>query len=275
MASSDFLRIDPNLLEHPKIVRLLNKYGAPGFVSLFLIWSHAAKFNPSGRLEGITPKELGIIAKVPGRQPEKFINFLVEVRLLDRDGETLAVHGWAERQPFLATAEERAERNRNAAIARWGRRGPVKSATPADATPMHDASDVHTKPNAQTIKRSNGTNELEDWYDREFLSRYPLPRREDQRASALTELRKLKPSPEKLQQIIAGLDLWNCSPGWTDEGGKFAPGPGKFLKAKSYERTPPPVANTNGNGKPRADLPTGAEYFAREMPHPHAEETNG
>src|ERR1035437_691461 len=164
---ANFLRMDPNLLEHPKIIRLIARYGEPGFVALYRVWSHAAKFNPLGRFDGVTSKELGMIARSPGK-PEKFIQFLIETRLLDLDGETVIVHGWTERQPFIATAEERATRNRQAAIARWGRSDSGGLRTPdnaaisacdrdadARASAMHDASAPHTKRNARTNERSN------------------------------------------------------------------------------------------------------------------------
>jgi hypothetical protein len=117
---SDFLRADPNLLDHPKIVRLMMRCGEAGFVSLYRLWSHAAKFNPDGRFVGVAAKELGLIARA--KRPEAFIRFLVDTRLLDYEGEVYAVHGWQKRQPFLATSEERSARNQRNAIGRWNKR---------------------------------------------------------------------------------------------------------------------------------------------------------
>jgi hypothetical protein len=77
--------------------------------------------------------------------------------------------------------------------------------------------------------------ELDEWYDRDFLPLYPPPRRDDQRVEALAELRKL--GPRRREEVIAGLKRWAVT--WMQhDGGKFAPGPGKFLKGRLFERMP-------------------------------------
>ena len=83
--------------------------------------------------------------------------------------------------------------------------------------------------------RENKISELEEWYDRDFLPLYPLHRRDNQRVQALAELRKL--GPRRREEVIAGLKLWAVT--WIQhDGGKFAPGPGNFLKGRFFERTP-------------------------------------
>jgi hypothetical protein len=118
---SFFLQADPSLLDHPKIVRLMARFGEAGVVSLYRLWSHAAKFNSDGRFKNVTAKELGLIARA--KRPEMFIRFLVDTRLLDQEDGVYAVHGWQNRQPFLATTEERSARNQRNAIARWSKGG--------------------------------------------------------------------------------------------------------------------------------------------------------
>ena len=120
MADS-FLRLDLDTPEHPKISRLMTRYSDRGYVSLLRLWIHAAKFNPeNGRYEGLSAKELAAIARAPGKKPEEFIRFLVELRLLDLDGETYGVHNWVEREPFFADARARKARNTTNANKRWG-----------------------------------------------------------------------------------------------------------------------------------------------------------
>jgi len=122
------------------------------------------------------------------------------------------------------------------------------------------STDCPASPSSSPSSSKISKSELEDWYDREFLPRYPAPRREAQRLSALAELRKLKPSREKFAQIIAGVERWSRSPEWTKDGGEFALGPGKFLKGRHYERSPAVGGNTNGSG---AHSPDAAEVLER------------
>jgi hypothetical protein len=104
--------------------------------------------------------------------------------------------------------------------------------------------------------RESKVSELEEWYDRDFLPLYPPPRRDDQRLEALAELRKL--GPRRRNEVIAGLKLWAVT--WTqNDGGKFAPGPGKFLKARIFERTPSAaVKSRNSVGGDSSPYHTGA-----------------
>ena len=118
-----FLRLDLDTLEHPKLLRLTAQYSDRGYVSLQRLWIHAAKFNRDGRFDDLSSTELAAIARAPGKPPEQFIDFLVALKLLDREGETLVIHNWAQRQPFIATARERSERNTKNAINRWSHRG--------------------------------------------------------------------------------------------------------------------------------------------------------
>src|SRR5208282_49690 len=114
-----FLRLDLNTLEQPKIARLTTRCGARGFLSLLRLWIHIAKFNPEdGRFEGLSAKELSAIAQAPGK-PGEFIAFLVELRLLDLDGETYSVHNWVEREPYFADSAARRARNTQNANKRW------------------------------------------------------------------------------------------------------------------------------------------------------------
>jgi hypothetical protein len=111
------------------------------------------------------------------------------------------------------------------------------SAPPGSRASQPPAIAVATESNGSIIQshRENKTSELEEWYDRDFLPLYPLPRRDDQRLEALAELRKL--GPRRREEVIAGLKRWAVT--WMQhDGGKFALGPGKFLKGRLFERTP-------------------------------------
>jgi hypothetical protein len=122
---ANFLRLDLDMLDHPKVSRLVTRYGDRGLIGLLRLWIQAGRFSQKGTFDGLTARDLAAIAKAPGKKPEEFIEFLVALKLLDCDAETYSVHNWAKRQPFLATAEERSTRNTQAAMERWSqsRRG--------------------------------------------------------------------------------------------------------------------------------------------------------
>jgi hypothetical protein len=107
---------------------------------------------------------------------------------------------------------------------------------------------------SETTNRARGKNKSdEERYDSEFLSLYPGPHRDDQRAMALAELRKL--GPDRRAEIIASLKVWRISLKFTRDDGEYAPGPGKFLK-EFFGRMP---AATNGTA--RAELRRGDQLY--------------
>ena len=120
------------------------------------------------------------------------------------------------------------------------------SAPPGNRASQPPAIAVATESNGsinQSHKESKS--ELEEWYDRDFLPLYPRPRRDDQRVEALAELRKL--GPRRREDIVEGLKPWAMT--WMQhDGGKFAPGPGKFLKGRLFERTPAAALESGNSG---------------------------
>jgi len=235
VSATDFLRVDPNVLDHPKMVRLVARFGERGFVNLQRLWFHAAKFNSDGRFNGVTAKELGLIGRV-SRQPEGFIQALVDMRLLDLEGDTYSIHGWQKRQPFLATTEERAERNRQNAVARWAKRPPAR---PKEA-----------KSDPSPAKKSDP---YEGWLTTVLLPAFPTKGRCQQK-TALRFLRNTKPSPAELEAYLQRAQQW--APVWTD-GGWF-PGLHSFLSEAKYREEP---AQRNGKPSAAAVPPTADQYY--------------
>jgi len=240
MADS-FLRLDLDTPEHPKIVRLMTQYGDRGFVSLQRLWINAAKFNPeSGRFDG-SAKELSAIARAPGK-PGEFIAFLVEVRLLDLDGETYSVHNWVDREPFFADAPARKARNTRNANKRW-----AQPDAPADS----EEGEIESKRQlVQTLVDSwNATVQC-------------LPKVEKLTAQRISHaFARLKDhTPEELAALFKRLDDSDLAAKW-----------GSFdwliksetnltkLREGHYDNH----RGANGAGNPARSMPTGAEYLKR------------
>lgn len=118
---SDF-RVSVGFHDHPKTVKL--ERALPGTpMNLQRLWGHATEFKPSGVLSGMDAEDIAIAAKWMG-EPELFVETLVRLRWLDRlDDGTLALHDWAEHNGFVASAPARSEKAREAAAARWKKKG--------------------------------------------------------------------------------------------------------------------------------------------------------
>ncbi len=103
---SDF-RVAVDFQDHPKIVRLVGKYGNDGLVALMQIWSFAASYRHKGALTKMTPNDIAVAARWNGDAAE-FVATLVEIGLLDkrRNGQYF-IHGWAERNGFIFNYPQR------------------------------------------------------------------------------------------------------------------------------------------------------------------------
>ena len=123
---------------HPKLIGVRSRYGCKGLIGIELLWDFTAEHCPDGRLLGLTAQDLGIQAGF-SRRSREFVDFLVEVKLLDFDEQTYSMHGWAERQPFSATERERRERNARNSRKRWGTAEPAPEALSVSLAPKGSA----------------------------------------------------------------------------------------------------------------------------------------
>ena len=238
MADS-FLRLDLDTLEHPKIVRLMTQYGDRGYVSLQRLWINAAKFNPeSGRFDG-SAKELSAIARAPGK-PGEFIAFLVEVRLLDLDGETYSVHNWVDREPFFADAPARKARNTRNANKRW--------AQPDEPTGNEEGNGESKRQQAQAL--------VDSW--NATVTRLPKVEKLNAQRIAHVCARLKEHSPEEMVALFKRLDDSDLAQKW----GSFDwVTKSEFNLSKLSEGQYDNHRGANGAGAPVRPMPTGAEYL--------------
>src|SRR5450755_3719303 len=110
--AADF-RMDAGFFAHPKIRRLHAELGSDGVLGWILLLAHASQYKTDGRLTGMVLTDVALAAHWSG-DPETFVNHLVDVRLLDRRGKTLAIHDWAENNGYAASYVKRSERARKA-----------------------------------------------------------------------------------------------------------------------------------------------------------------
>jgi hypothetical protein len=121
MARSADFRLDSGFYSHPKIRRLHAGLGAEGVLSWILILAHASQYKTNGRFTGMSDDEIALSAHCAG-DSGKFIQTLVELRLLDRRGKTLSLHDWDEHNGYAASYSIRSERARKAAETRWDKK---------------------------------------------------------------------------------------------------------------------------------------------------------
>jgi len=124
------IRIDVRWRSHPKRAKLAFLLGHDGTGYVLDLWISTAQSKPDGVLRGLDDMDIALMAGWAGK-PADFVAALLGTRLLDRlpDG-TLALHDWAEHQPWVIGAPERSEKAKKAIKARWDK---AKGGQPEDA----------------------------------------------------------------------------------------------------------------------------------------------
>jgi hypothetical protein len=148
------IRLQLSFRDHPKRIKLERRLGPAGPLALIDLLLVVAQSKPDGHLHGWTDQDIAIAARWNGN-PEEFVSTLAELRFLDRheDG-SYSVHDWTEHNSYAAGAQERSERARAAARARWDRQ------THNSKTPLGNAGSCypHCCPHSSALPNHAGSN---------------------------------------------------------------------------------------------------------------------
>ena len=102
----DWIRVDVNLMSHPKLRRLSTRLGctkAQALGHVVSLWSWACKFSPHGQTDKFEPEEIADGAMWDG-DPNLFANAMIEVGLIDDDG---MLHDWRQYNGVIIEKKER------------------------------------------------------------------------------------------------------------------------------------------------------------------------
>lgn len=167
------IRISTDFFLHPKTEMLEKRLGPKGVLCLIKLWIWAAQTRPDGVLGKKTCEYVAAAAKWKG-DCHKFVDTLLELELLDQDDDgVLSLHNWCKRQPYAIKSDERVERARKAAAARWGNDNGNKQDAHVNSSTSKkniDSENTHSMPSAcqenasqcQVHANSNAKNMLSD-----------------------------------------------------------------------------------------------------------------
>ena len=120
MATSD-MRLSLDFVDHPKVRKLIRKAGFEGFFSLIKLFSMAGKIYQKGVLKNLESEDIEDLCEWHG-EGGKFVESLINVRLLDLDDNGYTIHDWDVHQPWLSHADARSEQARKAVRRRWDKK---------------------------------------------------------------------------------------------------------------------------------------------------------
>ena len=131
--NSDF-RIHVGLVNHPKLARLERRIGKDAALGhLVRFWTGVAVHRPGGNLDGWDFEDWADVARWSG-DPLEFARALIDCGFVDvmTDGSH-KVHGWKEHNTWASEANNRSDKAKQAAKARWDRKMGINSANSANS----------------------------------------------------------------------------------------------------------------------------------------------
>jgi hypothetical protein len=115
------IRLATNYFDHPKYRKLRKRLGAKGALSHICLLTFVGKVMWSGTLEDMDAEDIAEAARWRG-DPEKFVDCLLELRLLDKGSKWYEIHNWPKWNSFAMKAEARSEVGRQNSNKRWQQR---------------------------------------------------------------------------------------------------------------------------------------------------------
>ena len=140
------IRLAVTWRNHHKRVKLQRRLGPEGVLSFIDLMLAVAQNKPDGLLCGWDNEDIALSAGWTG-DADLFVETLIQVRLVDRDGDgRCSIHDWEEHNAFAAAARTRSEKARKAAKAKWERRLGAKEQCSSNAQAMlkHSSSDANS-----------------------------------------------------------------------------------------------------------------------------------
>jgi len=112
------IRIMVGLFRNLKVINLKERLGGDGVCSLIQLWCYAAEQMPKGILGVLPPEVIEYFSGWTGSKGE-FVKVLLELRLLEKQGDTFSIHDWEENQPWAYHSDARSDQAKAAIAKRW------------------------------------------------------------------------------------------------------------------------------------------------------------
>ena len=112
------IRISVSFRGHRKRRKLEKTLGPKATSYLIDLWLTVAEQRPDGYLKGWDESDIALAAGYKGGA-SKFVKGLIDCGFLENDDSGYQLHEWERHQPWACGAEQRSERAKNAAKARW------------------------------------------------------------------------------------------------------------------------------------------------------------
>jgi len=266
------IRIIVSLPDHHKTNKLIRRVGEGAFRCLIRLWCYAAENRPNGILSGMDAIDIAIASGWGGNEQE-WIDALASTGWIDIAEDEIILHDWEVHNTYAFHAEERSEKARNAAKAKWARRnGATGNATSINEdNPKHEGSNPpfpdpipspspNPTPNSVSCGRERKENldgGAADHFET-FWKAYPSGRKQGKPKCLAKYLQIVKSGQATTQKLLDGA-LRYAAAGY--DGSRFVKGPLVWLNGGHWTDEDVPT--------PGDKLPYGVQPRTPHQPQPH------
>jgi hypothetical protein len=168
-------------------------------------------------------------------EPQEFVGKLCEIGFLEECEEGIYhIHDWDHHNPFAAFADERSERAREAAKARWNKEH-AKGMQPAcdshaSGKTSHQNGNAPSPSPSPTPKKKNTSSVYTDEFER-FWQAYP---RKIGKGAAFRTWKKLNGTRPDADELVRIVEQHKRSEQWKRDGGQYIPHPQTWLNQERW-----------------------------------------
>ena len=246
---------------HPKtkkLARLLSVSLPAAVGHLHYFWWWALDFAQDGTLEKYDGYDLADAMQWDG-DPDQLLEAMIEAGYIDDTEDGLMIHDWGEYAGKLLErrAKDRARKRAAAEAAgvpqNFRRSSDGNDEESAETPSASFVTNQPTVPNQPNTTNSTNRTEpttptsapaaLQETRFAEFWKAYP---KKVGKASCLKAWKKIKPTAELHEHIMAALENQKRSEQWQREGGRFIPNPLTWLNQGRWDDEPAEVAAQSG-----------------------------
>lgn len=249
---------------HPKTKKLARLLGVslPAAVGhLHYFWWWALDFAQDGTLEKYDSYDLADAMQWDG-DPDQLVEALISAGYIDKTEDGLMIHDWGEYAGKLLERRAKDRARKRAAAEAAGvpqnfRRNSDGNDEESGKTPSASfVTNQPTVPNQPNTTNSTNRTEpttptsdaqaLQERRFAEFWKAYP---KKVGKTSCLKTWKKLKPTAELFDHIMAALENQKRSEQWKREGGRYIPNPLTWLNQGRWDDEPTEVSGSQQDGQ--------------------------
>jgi hypothetical protein len=224
-----------SLGSHPKTIKLARLLGVSKIEAvghLHFLWWWSMDYAQDGDLDKFDDVDISIGAEWGGEASD-FVDALVTVGFLERDGNVLKIHDWYDYAGKLID-----RRAKNAARMRDARASTEEERATHVQRTLQTRVGLPNQPNQTKPTSTKRTRKTDDNYSPGFIRFWAEYPKKESKDSAWRAWQAIDPSDQTVDAMLNTIAWQRGTSQWSKEGGQFIPLPATWLNSGKWKDEP-------------------------------------